>query len=910
MGLLLILREWTFRLLGVLLVRRRDSDIEEEVRQHLELMAEETKLRGASEQEARRLARIKAGHEVQALESLRDQRALAWLEDPLRDLRHGLRALRRAPGFTAVVVLTIALAGGANTAIFSIVNGVLLRPLDYPRPGRLMYLTTQWPKLGFSEFPVSVPEYREFRQFNYSFSDVGAFRTGESNLVAGDRAQRVRSATVDAHLLGTLGVEPAQGRLFTTDETDVPTASPVAVISYELWRSAFGERPVVGSSIEVDGKKLRIVGVMTPGTDLMDSRPEIWLPLTFADDERRARDNHNLYLIARLKQGSTAASAQAELNTLNETWGARAGITPGTGDVSHVFIPANKPQGGHILQMKSLADQILGRVSRSIWVLQAAVGFVLLIACANVASLLHARAETRHREMAVLAALGASRGRLLRKALTESVILTVAGGGLGVLLARFILATLVRTFPTSLPRIGEVQIDCTVMLVSLAAAVACGLLLGFASVSNPLANCIPENMKTGPRVSRGSMHGQARGVLVIAETSLSVIVVVGAGLLLKTVRNLNAVDAGFDRSRLVTFSVTLPPTISDLIGQVHKYQTILERLRQMPGVASATGMTGLPLENPLSSYQTEIADYTPPPGSPNSAVNYYERVMSGYFETIGVPILRGRDFQSIDTASRGMVAVVNETMAKTFWKGQNPIGRQLRPSSADKGSPWFTVIGVAKDVKQGGVDQPPGTQVYLLLDQLATDSPTTWVAIPPTTIHMIVRTTLSASTLAPQIAQVVRDVDPPIPVAHLREMNEVFSESIQRSRLLSQLLASFAALALLLGAVGLYGVLTYNVAKRRREIGIRMALGSGRSRVLTNAIREGLQLIIVGVLIGTGSTVILNRLISSLLFGVGPMDVLTFAIAIPTIVVIAGVACFLPAWRASRLDPNVVLRSE
>jgi putative ABC transport system permease protein len=908
MNLLRILREWILRLLGVLRLRRRDTEIEEELRLHLELEAEEAVSHGASNEEARRLARIKLGQETQAMEWLRDQRGLPWLEDLFRDLRHGVRALRRAPGFAAVVILTLALAGGANTAIFSIVHGVLLRPLDYPRPGQLMYLTTQFPRLGFPEFPVSVPEYLEFRQFNHSFREVGAFRTGESNLIAGDRAQRIRSATVDAHLLNTLGVEPAQGRLFTADESGLRNAPPVAVISYELWQSAFSARPIVGTSAEVDGKRVQIVGVMARGADLMDSRPEVWLPLGFADDEHRARNNHNLYLIGRLKAGSAPASAQAELNALNETWAARAGITPGSGDAGHVFIPPTKAQGGHILQMKPLADQILGRVSRSIWVLQAAVGFVLLIACANVASLLLARAETRHRELAVLAALGASQGRLLRKALTESVILAAAGGSLGVLLARVILDALVRTFPTSLPRIGAVAVDSTVMLASLAGAVVCGMLLGLASMINPFSTA--ESLVSGSRGSTGRLRRQVRRGLVIAETALAVIVVVGAGLLLETVRNLNAVDTGFDRTRLISFSITLPPTTSDLLGRVRKYQSILAQLRDMPGVPSATGMTDLPLEHPLSSYQTEIAKYTLPSGSPNPAVNYYQRVMSGYFETMGIPILQGRGFQSTDAASREMVAVVNETLANTYWKGQNPIGRRLRPFSPDKGSPWFTVVGVAKDVKQGGVDQPPGTQVYLLVDQLVTDSPTTWVAISPTTMHMMVRTTLPATTLAAEIAQVVHEVDPSIPVAHLREMKEVFRESIRRPRLLALLVTSFSALALLLGAVGLYGVLAYSVAKRRREIGIRMALGAGGPRILTDVIREGIQLTVVGILAGTGSAVLLNRLIASLLFGVGPMDATTFAMAIPTIALVAGVACFLPAWRASRLDPNVVLRSE
>ncbi len=427
-----MLRGWSQRLRGELHFGRRDRDLEEELRLHVELAEEEARRRGI-EDDSVRLLRVKVGGQAQAMDLLRDQRGLPWLEDLLRDVRYGLRALRRAPGFAAVVIFTLALGIGANTAIFSIINGVLLRPLPHPRPAQLMYLATQLPALGFSQFPASVAEYLEFQQFNRSFAYVGAFRTGEANLVAGDRALRIRSAIIDAHLLKTLEVQPDQGRLFTTDETGLVSPPPVAMISYEIWQSAFGSRPVIGRAIDVDGHRLQIVGVMARGSDLMDGHPEIWLPLGFTDEERRARNNHNLYLIGRLKEGVTVASAQVELNTLLETWAVRAGVTPGTDHAGHVFLPLAKGRGGHILQMTPLTDQILGRVSRSIWMLQVAVGVVLLIACANVASLLLARAETRHRELALLIALGAGRSRLLRKFLTEAMILSLAGGALGVL---------------------------------------------------------------------------------------------------------------------------------------------------------------------------------------------------------------------------------------------------------------------------------------------------------------------------------------------------------------------------------------------------------------------------------------------------------------------------------------------
>src|SRR6185436_14366319 len=389
-------------------------------------------------------------------------------------------------------------------------------PLAYPRPSQLMYLTTTG---GRSQFPVGVAEYLEFQQFNRSFAEVGAFRTGEANLMAGERALRVRSAIVDSHLLNALGVRPAQGRLFTEEDSVVSApalpgggavTAAVALISDELWRSAYGAQPIVGHSVEVDGRRLLVVGVLARGADLMDNHTELWLPLGFTDAERQSRNNHNLTLIGRLKDDVTPASAQTELDALIQTWSERSGITPGDGHAGHVIQPLEKGAGGHILQMTPLADQILGRAGQSIWVLQAAVGLVLLIACANVANLLLARAETRRREFAVLTALGAGRGRLLRKALTESVILAVAGGTLGVLLARAGIEALVRVYSASLPRMSEVTVDWRVILASFALAVVCGLVFGWVPMMCTRSDATAETLKSGPRGSSGTTRDHVR----------------------------------------------------------------------------------------------------------------------------------------------------------------------------------------------------------------------------------------------------------------------------------------------------------------------------------------------------------------------------------------------------------------
>lgn len=835
------------------------------------------------------------------------------LDDVMRDVRHGLRMLRRSPGFTLVAVLTLALGIGANTAIFSIVNGVILRPLPYPQPDRLMFFTTQFPAFGFEEFWVSPPEYLEYRELNRSFSAVGAFTTGEANLLAGDRPLRVRTANVDEHLLNALAVRPAYGRLFAKGETDVtgPPPAPgqpaplpprLAILSHELWQNAFGGRPMVGQMVEVNNVPREVIGILPPGTDVMDNRTEIWMPLGLNPANRQNRGSHFLYLIGRLRDGVTADAARNELSSLIPNWGAR------TGAKNHVFAPLDK-KSGHILQMKPMRDEILGEAAQAIWVLQVGVGFVLLIACANLANLLLARAEARHREFAVRTALGASRVRLLRQFMTEGVMLSLTGGLLGLVLARLGVDALLRAYPESLPRASAISVDERVLLFTFSVAMATGVVFGLAPLLHTRMKGTIDALKEGGArgATRHARHHIRRG-LVMAEVALAVMLVVGAGLLARTVYNLTAVDAGFDRSRLVTFS--MPVSIRNYpqpAARAQVYERLLGRLRSVPGVQAATAMTGLPPNRPVNANDTDIDNYTAPPEGPFENVDYYQYVRSDYFETIGIPIVQGRSFQPVDAASTGMVAVVNETLVNTFWNGRNPIGLRLRPCCGDE-VPWFTVVGVAKDVKQGGVDQKTGTEFYFYVDQ--TSRVPSQNAISPANMNIVLRTTLPPDALAQTIERVVRETDRTVPVVRLRDMGSVFAESIRRPRLLADLLGAFAGLALLLAAIGTYGVLTYMVTERRREIGIRMSLGADRSTVLALIMRQGLVLAAVGTAAGLAGAFGLNRLIASLLFGVQPTDAVTLGGVTATILLVAAIACGLPAWRASRLDPNVVLRDD
>jgi predicted permease len=842
------------------------------------------------------------------MEALRDQRGVPWLDDLARDARHAVRMLRRTPVFTVVALLTLALGIGANTAIFSIVNGVILRPLDYPNPGQLMYLTTAFPGLGLTGNALSVQEYLEFRQINQSFAMVGAYRTiggsyttGEVNLMAGNRPLRVRSMSVDADLLNTLGVQPAQGRFFSQDETNraAGLAPPLAIVSSELWQTAFGGQPLIGQTLNVDGRPHEILGIMPPNFDVMDNRTAIWLPLGLPAAIRRDRSFHILQVIGRLKDGVTAQAAQRELNAFLENWGDRTGAS------GHV--PTNHPSraADDTLQMQPVQDAIIGDARRSIWILQVAVAFVLLIACANLANLLMARAQSRRREFAMRAALGASRSRLLRQTLTEGVMLCVAGGMLGLWLAHVAVQALIRAYPTSVPRMSAIAIDLSVLIFALSVSMVTGVLFGLAPVAQRrIGDLVAAIKQGGDRGASGAGRHHIRRTLVVAEVALAVMLVMGAALLIRTVYNLTSVDAGFDRSHLVTFSMTLPEPY-DPDTRAPAYRRLLDTLRISPGVQGAAVMSGLPPNRSPEAIPTRVENYIASDGSPVEIIDNYQFVMGDYFETMGVPIVAGRSFEPADAASPDKVVIVNETLANRIWKGRNPIGQRLRPNLGAAigfgGDSWHTVIGVAKDVKQGGVETATGTELYISLDQLAMAAPT---------MNVVLRTTLPPAGLSRTLERLVRDVDPAVPIVRLREMDAVFAESIRRPRLLAQLLGAFAGLALLLAAVGTYGVLSYMVTERRREIGVRIALGASRASVIGLVMKQGLQATVIGVIVGVAGAFAANQMMASLLFGVQPTDAATMAGVIVTMSAVAAVACWLPGWKASRLDPNVVLKAD
>lgn len=875
----------------------RDKELEREIRTHLDLEAEERIANGMSEHEAREAARRAFGNVTLTREDARAVWTRRWLDEIVQDVRYACRTLRKSPGFTIIAVLTIALGIGANTAMFSVVNAAILRPLGYPQSEQLHMVST-----GSGDGTpglLSPAEYFELTEISQSFSVAGAFVTGEANLSALDRPRRTARARVNAELFEALAVAPERGRWFRRDETRIG-GSAVAILSHDLWRSAFGGRDdVIGQSIDIDGLRHEVIGVMPPGFDLMDKRVELWLPLQLAPAIRQFRASHFLSVLGRLKDDVTLSQAESELSSLMTSWGTRARAS------GHLFVP-----GEHVLQLTPVLDAVVGSSRRAFWLLQAGVGLVLLIACANLANLLMVRAETRGREIALRTALGAGRRRLLAQFVAEGLVLLGLGGALGLAVARAGVATLTAAHSESVPRVAGIGIDASVLgftlFISALTAVVFGLApLRYLSGRTGLLN----DRSSGATAIRPTL----RRALVSGEVALAVLLVVAAGLMVRTVRNLLTVDAGFDRSRLVTFGIALPAaTYPAVDGRARVYGRLLDRLRTIPGIDGGVAVSGLPPQREPNGFGTDIEHHTPQPQG-SELVAYYQTVTNGYFDALRIPIVRGRAFEATDRTG-APVAIVNEAFARTFWRGLDPIGRRVRPRFGDQ-TPWVTVVGVAKDVRQAGVDQPAGTELYVLLEQIPRIFPAVQggrlgSSFGDASMHIVLRTTLSAAALQPSIANALREIDPGLPVIRLRDMEDVFRDSVRRPRMLMQLLAGFAGLALLLAATGTYGVLSYMVAQQRREIGIRMALGAERNVVLRAVMGHGLKLACVGLVAGIAGALVLTRLMETLLFAVRPNDPATLAGVAALIAAVAAAASLIPAFRATRVDPLVALKDE
>jgi putative ABC transport system permease protein len=870
-----------------------ERELDAELRSYVDELTAEYIKAGATPDEARRAALIKIGGVEHVKDQVRDERPGMMFENAVRDLRHGVRLLRRSPGFAAIAVVTIALGIGATSAIFSVINAVALKPLPYPTPDHLVYITSQFTKLGFDKFWVSPPEYLELRERAKSYSDIAAYLENPVNVSEGSRPERVNAVFVTANMFDVLGVRPRLGMPFTPEQ-DRPNSDPVVVLSDAIWRRTFGADPsIIGKQVEIQGLKRTVVAVTPPSLDIHDIHPQVWLPLGLDPTNRRNRGSHYLYLVGRLKPDVTTGKAESELRTLVHQWGT---LSPG------MHVPNDTT---HRLQLAPLQVEVVGNVTRALWILQGAVILVLLIACANVANLLLVRAEGRHKEFAIRSALGAGRGRILRQFTAEGMVLTTVGAILGLAIAQWGLKVLLAANPASIPRSAEIAIDPRVMLFTLIVAVVTATIFGLAPLLHLGDGVVAAAIKEGgTRSTHSAARHRVRRSLVAGEIALAVMLVVGAGLLIRSFRNLTTVDAGFDGSNIVTFGINLPnPLYPDAQRRAQFVAELAGKLQAIPGVQSAAAMTGLPPNRQVNANDTDLENVAQGPDLPAHNIDYYQAASARYFETMKIPILRGRGFTASDASGPG-VAVINEAMAKRFY-GDSPIGRRVRPSGPSDTLPWFTIVGIAKDVKQGGLDQKPGTELYFNIEQGPRIN-----GYAPNSYNLVLRTTRPIEAITPAIASAVRSMDAGLPIIQLRTMESVFGDSVSRQRFLSQLLSIFAGVALLLAAIGTYGVLSYLVTERRREIGIRVALGASSSGIVRLVLRQGLGLTFGGILLGVLGALALARVTRSLLFGVSPTDPTTYILVAGVILGIALLACLIPAQRAMRVDPLVAIRDE
>ncbi|MGH7482086.1 MAG: ABC transporter permease [Longimicrobiales bacterium] len=811
----------------------------------------------------------------------------------MKDIRYALRSLGRSPGFAAIAVLTLALGIGANSAIFSVLNGVILRPLPYASPERLVAVSSRFPSLGFEKFWISPPEYLELGERSRTLASLGGYRTGTVSVGGMTSPTRATASIATAEFFRTLGVPAQIGRPFTAAE-DVPNGEAVVTLSDALWRRAFGADPaVVGSTILVDGEAARVTGVMPRGFDIDDAGVEIWLPAQLDPANRENRGSHYLNVVARLRDGVTIEQAKAELSSLVAQW---EQMNPGT----HVPRPENHP-----FYLNGLQDEMVGYLRPALILLLGAVGFVLLIACANVANLLLARAETRQKEIAVRAALGAGRRRLLRQFATEGVLLAGLGGAVGLTLGYTGLQTLLATSPGSIPRAGAIELDTSVLVFTLIVSVLTGVIFGLAPALHLGERTVTTALREGGhRATAGGARQRIRRLLVVSEIALAVVLVVGSGLMLRSFSALQEVDPGFDADNLLTFQLYVPPaTYPEPQDVVAFYDRVLARIGAQPGVVATAAMSGLPPRRDVNANDTEFEGYEPGPDDPPENVDYWQFVTTDYLETMNIRVVSGRGFEMTDVGAGAPVVLINERLARTFYPDQNPLGRRLRPPFGD--FPWLTIVGIVEDVKQGGLEEETGTEIYFHMPQLPAVA-----GFAPRTMNIVARTVREPITLGAAARRAVASLDPSLPIADLRSMDDVLHASVAQPRFLTLLLTIFAVVALSLAAIGTYGVMSYSVAERRQEIGVRMALGARADGVLRMVIGQGLAVAAVGLVIGMAGAVALTRLLSSLLFEISATDPLSLLAAPVVLGLVALLACYIPARRATRVDPVVALKQE
>jgi putative ABC transport system permease protein len=803
--------------------------------------------------------------------------AALMLANAIRDARHAIRQLRKSPAFTAVAVLTLAVGIGANSAIFTVVNSVLLQPLPYPGPQALVRVHEVVPQYG--RFSVAPATFLDWRRRNTVFERLAAYTSGSGTLLEGDGPERIQGALVSWDLFDLLRVAPAIGSGFTAAQ-DLPRADGVIVISHGLWQRRFGgDRGVVGRTVNFNGAPVRIAGVMPAHFSFPARTAEFWRPIAI-DPANASRGAHFLGVVARLKPDVPIDRAAVEMKTIAER-------------LAREYPDSSANESAEVV---ALHDQVVGPVRPALLTLLAAVGAVVLIACANVANLLLVRASVREREVAIRAALGAGRRRLALQMVTESLVLALAGGALGVGLAYLAIPIVQTLGASSIPRVAEIALDRRVLAFAFGASLLTGVLFGLAPAWHAARAGLGAVLKEGGRSSATSSGRWVRNGLLVVEVALSIVLLVGATLLVRSFEKLTGVDPGFDPDHVLAFQVALPVATYPQDGnRLQFFDTLLERLQSVPDVRSASLCQRLPLRG---GYVLSFAIQGRPPAKPGEEPSAnYRTISASYFDTLGIPLLRGRAFTARDTEKPPMVAIVDDAFVKRFFPDENPLGRGIDIGNGTDG--FYEIVGVVGDVTHERLDAAPAPTMYVPFKQDVFS--TVWV---------MARGDSDPNRLAPAARQVVRDIDRTLPAYAMTPLATVLDESVADRRFSMLLLGAFALVAMFLAAVGLYGVVGYTVSQRTREIGLRMAIGAQPGDVLRMVVGGGMKLVLVGVAIGLAAAIGLAQLVETMLFGVTPSDPASYAVTSIVLLVVAAAASYVPARRAMRVDPLVALQSQ
>ena len=808
------------------------------------------------------------------------------MEALIKDLRYGLRTLWNRPGFSAIAIITLALGIGANTAIFSLVNAVLLRPLPFAEAERLVMI---WEDAAFAGFPRNTPSpanYADVKNQNQVFTDVAALDFRTFNLTGDGEPQKVETRGVTANFFPLLGVHPAAGRWFAADE-DKPGANAVVILSNALWQQRYGgQSDVVGKQLLLNGQPYTVVGVMPPSFQFLDSKVGMWVPMAFTPEQLASRGRHYLTVVARLKPTVSIEQANADVRTITER------------------IARDNPETAARLLGFALPirEQVSGEVRRPLYVLLAAVGFVLLIACANIANLLLSRVAGRRREMALRAAIGASRASIIRQLLIESLLLSAFGAISGLLIAWLSFAFLQKLIPAGLIGASALRLDLPVLgftaMVTLFTAVVFGLAPAFQAARIDLNDALKQGGRSGSQASGNRL----RGAMVVVEVALALVLLVGAGLLIQSLMKLRGQFASLRPESVLTMRTVLSRTKYPEQSQRNAfYKQVLDRVRALPGVLSAGYTTGVPFswKGGTNGFEIEGRSVEQATAGGLAYDANHRQVSADYLKTIGIQIVHGRSFTETDNEQALPVTIINETMARSYWPGQSPIGKRFRLGDD---VPWVTIVGVASDVRNMGVDEPVKPEMYFPYQQ----------SVEPfyTPQDLVIRTSIDPLSMVGAATNQVRQVDPDQPVSNVRTMQQVVGEETVWQDLGMKLLTIFAGLAILLAMIGVYGVLAYFVTQHTQEIGVRLALGAQRVNILSLVLKRGMSLVIAGVAIGLVAAFGLTRLMSGIVFGVSVGDPLTYGLVALVLLAVAALACFVPARRATKVDPLVALRYE